>query len=65
VEAMTTKAKAKPQLDGVTYTPEQLQLIEQFRSDMAATGALVPTYWTIPGPHEIVQAGINAVLNQY
>jgi len=62
VEAMTAKAKAEPQPGGVPYTPEQLQLIEQFRSDMVATGALVPTYWTIPGPHEIAQAGIDAVL---
>jgi hypothetical protein len=60
-KAMRERAKARPHLGGVTYTEEQLRLIEKFRDDMAATGALAPTYWTIASADEIAQAGVKAV----
>lgn len=50
-------ARPKPQ----SYTPEQQWLIEQFRRDMAAAGALVPDWWTHASAAEIAQAGVEAV----
>ena len=60
-EAMHEKAKYAPQAGGTPHTPEQQKLIEKFRDDMAAAGALVPTYWMSSTASEIAQAGIDAV----
>jgi len=60
-EAMRERAKAVPQPSETPNTAEQRRLIEQFRQDMAATGALVPSYWTHASAREIAQAGIDAV----
>ena len=60
-EAMRQRAVALPQLGNKPYTAKQGRLIEQFRQDMAATGALVPAYWTHVSAREIGQAGIDAV----
>lgn len=59
-QAMTDMAKSAPQL-GREYTPQQRAIIDKFRNDMAAAGALIPTYWTSSSPREIAEAGINAV----
>lgn len=60
-QAMRQRAVALPQLGNKPYTAKQRRLIEQFRQDMAATGALVPSYWTHASAREIAQAGIDAV----
>ena len=60
-QAMRQRAVALPQLGNKPYTAKQGRLIEQFRQDMAATGALVPAYWTHVSAREIGQAGIDAV----
>ena len=60
-QAMRERAVAVPQLGNTPYTAEQRRLIEQFRQDMAATGALVPSYWTSSSAYEIARAGIQAV----
>lgn len=60
-EEMRQRAVALPQLGSTPCTAEQRRLIEQFRRDMATTGALVPAYWTHASAREIAQAGIDAV----
>lgn len=60
-QAILERAKSKPQSAPVPWTEEQLKLIEQFRNDMAATGALIPGYWMDSTAYEIAQAGIKAV----
>lgn len=60
-EAMRQRAVALPQPGNKPYTGKQRRLIERFRQDMAATGALVPAYWTHASAREIAQAGIDAV----
>lgn len=60
-EEMRQRAVALPQLGNTPYTAEQRRLIEQFRADMAAAGALLPSYWTSSTAREIAQAGIDAV----
>jgi hypothetical protein len=44
------------------WTPQQRAIIEKFKEDMAATGALMPAYWRHATAHEIAKAGIDAVL---
>jgi len=60
-QAILERAKSKPQPAPVPWTEKQLKLIEQFRSDMAATGALIPNYWMDSTAYEIAYAGIKAV----
>ena len=60
-EAILEKAKSTPDSSTVLWTAEQKKLIQQFRDDMAATGALIPTYWSSSTAYEIAQAGIDAV----
>jgi hypothetical protein len=60
-EAILEKAKSAPGSSTVLWTAEQKRLIQQFRDDMAATGALVPDYWKNSTAYEIAQAGIDAV----
>lgn len=60
-KAMLEKAKSNPNKAPKPWTQRQKELIENFRSDMAATGALVPTYWTTSSAYEIAMAGIKAV----
>lgn len=60
-EAITSRAISQPS-SPVGYTTEQQQIIEQFRKDMAATGALAPTWWTSSSPMEIARAGVDAVI---
>lgn len=60
-KAMLEKAKSNPNKAPMPWTQRQKELIENFRSDMAATGALVPTYWTTSTAYEIAMAGIEAV----
>ena len=47
--------------DTSEYTPEQKKIIERFRHEMAAAGALLPTWWTSSSSHEIAKAGVDAV----
>lgn len=61
VEAMASRAIASPRSG--EHTPAQLKLIEKFRLDMAAEGALLPTWWNHSTPVEIARAGIEAVMN--
>lgn len=63
-EAMRDAAISTPRpQEGREYTPEQQAIVEQFRKDMAAAGALVPEWWVGVTAYEIAQAGIDAVLN--
>jgi len=63
VEAMNTAAMARPGARGpVPYTAEQRAIIERFRRDMAAAGALVPEWWTSASAEDIARAGVEAVL---
>lgn len=59
-QAILERARATPYMSE-KYTQEQQELIQKFRNDMAALGALVPMYWTNSTAWEIVEAGINAV----
>jgi hypothetical protein len=58
-EAMASRVVASPPPQA--YTPRQQQLVDQFRRDMAAEGALTPIWWTHGSPAEVAQAGVNAV----
>jgi len=60
-QAILESAKSKPQSSSVPWTEKQVKLIEKFRSDMAAAGAFIPSYWTNSTAYEIAQAGIKAV----
>jgi hypothetical protein len=60
-EAILEKAKSTPDCSTVLWTAEQKRLLQQFRDDMAATGTLIPAYWTSSTAYEIAQAGIDAV----
>lgn len=62
VQAITEKAKASPQLGEIRYTDKQREVIERCRQEMADEGVLMPLYWTNSSPHEIAQAGIDAVV---
>lgn len=62
-EAMQKRAEAHAQTGPEEYTKKQLQIIERFRGEMIATGALVPLWWTYGTNYEIAQAGIDAVKN--
>jgi len=62
-KAMQEKAKAAPST-AMVYTEEQQAIIQKFRDDMAATGALVPHFWTHRTAFEIVTAGIDALLEE-
>lgn len=63
-EAMFAAAKATPRAPK-PKTSRQRELTEQFRNDMAAEGALLPTYWQHGTAWEIAQAGIEAVRNAH
>jgi len=60
-EAIRQRAIARPSADVTPYTRKQLQIIERFRQDMAAAGAMTPTMWQHETAREIAQAGIDAV----
>lgn len=60
-DAMNAAASSKPSAE-TAYTKEQLAIIKRFRRDMAAAGALTPSYWAESSATEIAQAGINAVI---
>lgn len=60
-QAITNKAIAAPAPTATQMTPKQMQLVEQFRLDMAEAGGLVPEYWQHSSPYEIVKAGIDAI----
>ena len=62
-KAMLEKAKAQPNVGPRPYTAKQIALIDKFREDMAAEGALVPTYWVYGTAAEIAKAGLDAVIN--
>lgn len=64
-EAIHERAKATPSRPEVEWTPEQIEIINKFREDMAATGALVPYFWTRSTPFEIAMAGIDAVIESH
>ncbi|MGL4651558.1 MAG: hypothetical protein ACRC1H_19280 [Caldilineaceae bacterium] len=60
-QAMQAAALSKPEPVPVPYTAKQLELIDKFTADMAATGALCPQYWVTDTAREIAQAGVDAV----
>jgi hypothetical protein len=61
-KAMAAAAVAKPQLAmGEQLTAEQLAIIDRYRAEMAAAGALLPRFWVHASASEIAQAGIDAV----
>jgi hypothetical protein len=43
------------------WTPQQQEIIQRFRHDMAAAGGLLPTYWRKGTAAEIAAAGVAAV----
>lgn len=59
--AIDEAAKSKPKPPLVPYTKRQLAIIEKFRSDMAAAGAMVPHWWTTSSSRDIALAGVDAV----
>jgi hypothetical protein len=61
-KAITETVIAKPSLEGQPYTDEQKRIVEKFRHDMAATGALVPYYWLHRSAAEVAKAGVDAVV---
>lgn len=60
-EAMNAAARAQPSVGPRPYTAQQIAIIDRFRADMAAAGALVPSYWVHGTAAEIALAGIKAV----
>ena len=42
-------------------TKAQREIVERFRADMAAAGALVPSWWQHADPYQIAEAAIEAV----
>lgn len=60
-QAIFERAKARPSTGPKPNTPAQQRLIQEFRDDMAATGALVPDYWTHGTAYEIAKAGVDAL----
>jgi hypothetical protein len=63
-EAILKRARAAVEVPSriKEWTPQQRAIIEKFKEDMAATGALIPAYWRHATAHEIAKAGIDAVL---
>ena len=61
--AITEASIAQPQPPNRPYTKQQQALVEKFRADMAAAGAMVPTWWEHKAVYQIVQAGLDAVRN--
>ena len=59
-QAMQEAAISKPD-STVFYTPQQQEIIERFRHEMAATGGLLPVFWRNSSAAEIAAAGIAAV----
>jgi hypothetical protein len=59
-QAMQEAAISKPD-PTVFYTPQQREIIERFRHEMAATGGLLPVFWRNSSAAEIAAAGIAAV----
>jgi hypothetical protein len=59
-KAMGEAAISKPD-STVFYTPQQREIIERFRQEMAATGGLAPVFWRNSNAAEIAAAGIAAV----
>lgn len=60
-QAIQARSVATPQLGMRPYTKRQLAIIDRFRADMAAAGALVPTHWQHASARDIAEAGIKAV----
>lgn len=59
-EAIREAAKSKPETS-MAYTPQQQEIIQRFRHEMAAAGGLLPIYWRNSTAFEIVAAGVAAV----
>lgn len=62
-DAIIEASIAQPHAAARPYTKRQQALVEKFRADMAAAGAMVPQWWEHKPAHQIVQAGIDAVRN--
>ena len=58
--AMAERAVYTPD-GGFTYTAQQQAIIERFRKEMAAAGAMLPVFWQSSSPRDIAEAGIAAV----
>ena len=52
---LTRSEKGKP------YTKTQLQIINRFRDEMVATGAMLPEWWTVSSAASIADAAIKAI----
>jgi hypothetical protein len=59
--AMQAAAVDKPSGELTMYTKRQREIIERFRTEMAAAGGLMPTWWEQGSARSIAQAGIDAV----
>lgn len=59
--AMHKMATAAPQLGTTPYTKKQMDIVERYRTEMAAAGGLFPDWWQHKAPYEISQAAIEAV----
>ena len=60
--AMDSAAVATPSTT-IPYTRKQREIIERFRTEMAAAGGLLPSYWIHTSANDIATAGIDAVRN--
>ena len=59
-EAIREAAKFNPK-EAMPLTPQQQEIIQRFRDEMAAAGGLLPIYWTNGTAAEIAAAGVAAV----
>jgi hypothetical protein len=58
--AIREAAKSKPETS-MAYTPQQQEIIQRFRDEMAAAGGLLPIYWRKGTAAKIAAAGVAAV----
>lgn len=65
IVAMDAAAKSCPNLTrsakGKPYTTTQMQIINRFRDEMVATGAMLPEWWTVSSAPAIADAAIKAI----
>lgn len=65
ISAMDAAAKSCPNLTrsekGKPYTKQQLQIINRFRDEMVAAGAMLPEWWSVSSAPAIADAAIKAI----
>lgn len=54
-------AVATPHTATIPYTRKQLAIIERYRAEMAATGAMLPQWWTHTSARDLSWVAVRAV----